>query len=47
MYIVVTDPEDAFTIFNTCIQKDPFYEWAKPWLGDGLLTSRGKLHNIP
>ncbi|KAL4708511.1 hypothetical protein ACJJTC_014119 [Scirpophaga incertulas] len=35
---VVTDPDDFFTVANTCFQKDGFYEFAKPWLGEGLVT---------
>ncbi|XP_045780382.1 cytochrome P450 4C1-like [Maniola jurtina] len=35
---VVTDPDDYLTIANTCLQKDNFYEFAKPWLGEGLVT---------
>ncbi|XP_052752817.1 cytochrome P450 4C1-like [Galleria mellonella] len=35
---VVTDPDDFFTVANTCLQKDGFYDFAKPWLGEGLVT---------
>ncbi|CAG9794826.1 unnamed protein product, partial [Diatraea saccharalis] len=27
---------------NTCLEKDDFYEFAKPWLGEGLVTGKGK-----
>ncbi|CAG4961559.1 unnamed protein product [Parnassius apollo] len=37
---VVTDPEDSLTVANACLQKDFMYEFAKPWLGDGLLTGK-------
>ncbi|XP_041985201.1 cytochrome P450 4C1-like [Aricia agestis] len=35
---VVTDPEDCMTISNACLQKDGYYDFAKPWLGEGLVT---------
>ncbi|XP_045539866.1 cytochrome P450 4C1-like [Papilio machaon] len=35
---VVTDPDDCLTVANTCLQKDDFYNFAKPWLGEGLIT---------
>ncbi|CAG4967347.1 unnamed protein product [Parnassius apollo] len=35
---VLTDPEDSLTVANACLQKDTFYEFAKPWLGEGLVT---------
>ncbi|XP_059050485.1 cytochrome P450 4C1-like [Achroia grisella] len=35
---VVTDPDDFFTVANNCLQKDGFYDFAKPWLGEGLVT---------
>ncbi|CAK1594470.1 unnamed protein product [Parnassius mnemosyne] len=37
---VVTDPEDSLTVTNACVQKDVVYEFAKPWLGEGLLTGK-------
>ncbi|XP_022123240.2 cytochrome P450 4C1-like [Pieris rapae] len=37
---VLTDPEDALTVANTCLQKDAFYEFAKCWLGEGLVTGK-------
>ncbi|XP_045780390.1 cytochrome P450 4V2-like [Maniola jurtina] len=36
---LVTDPEDCLTIANTCLQKDGFYDFGKPWFGDGLITA--------
>nr|XP_034837116.1 cytochrome P450 4V2-like [Maniola hyperantus] len=38
-FLVVTDPEDCMLITNTCLQKDAFYDFGKPWLGDGLITA--------
>ncbi|XP_045780375.1 cytochrome P450 4V2-like isoform X2 [Maniola jurtina] len=35
----VTDPDDCLKIANTCLQKDDFYKFAKPWVGDGLVTA--------
>ncbi|CAK1594451.1 unnamed protein product [Parnassius mnemosyne] len=37
---VVADPEDSLTVANACIQKDVIYEFAKPWLGEGLITGK-------
>ncbi|CAK1577858.1 unnamed protein product [Parnassius mnemosyne] len=37
---VLTDPEDCLTVANACLQKDIIYEFAKPWLGEGLLTGK-------
>ncbi|XP_045780271.1 uncharacterized protein LOC123877512 [Maniola jurtina] len=36
---MVTDPEDCLTVANTCLQKDSFYEFGKPWFGEGLITA--------
>lgn len=38
----MTDPDDMFTIANTCLEKDGFYDFAKPWLGEGLVTGKCK-----
>ncbi|RVE52790.1 hypothetical protein evm_002663 [Chilo suppressalis] len=35
---VITDPDDFLTVANACLQKDDFYDFAKPWLGEGLVT---------
>ncbi|XP_069363029.1 cytochrome P450 4V2-like isoform X2 [Maniola hyperantus] len=35
----VTDPDDCLKIANTCLQKDLFYKFIKPWLEEALLTS--------
>ncbi|XP_064074815.1 cytochrome P450 4C1-like [Vanessa tameamea] len=35
---VITDPDDFLTVANTCLQKDGFYDFAKPWIGEGLVT---------
>ncbi|XP_049880698.1 cytochrome P450 4V2-like [Pectinophora gossypiella] len=37
---VICDPDDAMTVANTCLEKDGFYEFAKPWLGEGLVTGK-------
>ncbi|XP_038219474.1 cytochrome P450 4C1-like [Zerene cesonia] len=37
---IVCDPDDALTVANSCLQKDTFYEFAKPWLGEGLVTGK-------
>ncbi|XP_045539865.1 cytochrome P450 4C1-like [Papilio machaon] len=34
----VTDPDDCLTVANTCLQKDVLYNFAKPWVGEGLIT---------
>ena len=40
---IVADPECIRLILNTADPKDPLaYAFAKPWLGDGLLISKGK-----
>ncbi|XP_045780401.1 cytochrome P450 4C1-like isoform X2 [Maniola jurtina] len=36
---LVTDPDDCLKIANTCLQKDNFYKFIKPWLGEALLTA--------
>ncbi|CAG5014176.1 unnamed protein product [Parnassius apollo] len=35
----LTDPEDFMTVANSCLEKGFLYDFAKPWLGEGLLTS--------
>nr|XP_034837117.1 cytochrome P450 4C1-like [Maniola hyperantus] len=35
---LVTDPDNCLKIANICLQKDSFYKFLKPWLGEGLLT---------
>ncbi|XP_037295816.1 cytochrome P450 4C1-like [Manduca sexta] len=37
---VVTDPDECFTVANACLEKDTFYDFAKPWLGEGLVTGK-------
>uniref|UniRef100_A0A2A4JSD1 Cytochrome P450 n=1 Tax=Heliothis virescens TaxID=7102 RepID=A0A2A4JSD1_HELVI len=37
---IVTDPDASFTIANSCLEKDGFYDFAKPWLGEGLVTGK-------
>ncbi|CAH0721107.1 unnamed protein product, partial [Brenthis ino] len=34
----ISDPDDFLTVANTCLEKDSFYEFLKPWVGEGLLT---------
>lgn len=44
---MITDPEDAFTVANTCLEKDDFYDFAESWLGVGLIIaklSKWKVH---
>ncbi|KAI5645675.1 cytochrome p450 domain-containing protein [Phthorimaea operculella] len=36
---ILTDPEDCYLVGNSCLDKDVVYDVAKPWLGDGLVTS--------
>ncbi|CAK1594475.1 unnamed protein product [Parnassius mnemosyne] len=35
----LTDPDDFITVANSCLDKGFLYDFAKPWLGDGLLTA--------
>ncbi|XP_052744944.1 cytochrome P450 4V2 [Bicyclus anynana] len=35
----VADPNDFLKVANTCFEKDEVYEYAKPWMGNGLVTS--------
>ncbi|GBP32546.1 Cytochrome P450 4C1 [Eumeta japonica] len=45
---VVTNPQDAETVLNTCLEKDFFYKFAYPWIGQGLVTATvptWKLHH--
>ncbi|CAG9569438.1 unnamed protein product [Danaus chrysippus] len=44
---VITDPDDFLTVSNACLEKDPFYNFSKNWLGNGLITaptSKWKVH---
>ncbi|XP_032523532.2 cytochrome P450 4V2-like [Danaus plexippus] len=44
---VITDPDDFLTVSNACLEKDPFYNFCKNWLGNGLIsapTSKWKVH---
>ncbi|KAF9409933.1 hypothetical protein HW555_010824 [Spodoptera exigua] len=43
IYYAITDPEDALTAANACLQKHFTYDYAKPWLGEGLITSSGEI----
>ncbi|KAJ8709484.1 hypothetical protein PYW08_009488 [Mythimna loreyi] len=36
----VTDPDDCNTIASTCLDKDPIYDFSKPWLGESLFTAK-------
>ncbi|CAG4961426.1 unnamed protein product [Parnassius apollo] len=36
---VLTDAGDFMTVANTCLEKGILYDFAKPWLGEGLLTA--------
>ncbi|XP_026724525.1 cytochrome P450 4C1-like, partial [Trichoplusia ni] len=37
---VVTDPDDTYTVLNTCLEKDYVYEFVKPFLGDSLIAAK-------
>ncbi|KAJ8715374.1 hypothetical protein PYW07_009856 [Mythimna separata] len=37
---LITDPEDSLTVAASCMEKDPYYNFAKPWLGHGLVTAK-------
>ncbi|KAJ8715359.1 hypothetical protein PYW07_009841 [Mythimna separata] len=37
---IITDPDDCNTIATTCMEKDPVYEFTKPWFGESLIASR-------
>ncbi|CAD0205630.1 unnamed protein product [Chrysodeixis includens] len=41
LYYLITDPDDALTAANACMQKHFIYDYVKAWLGEGLLTSSG------
>ncbi|CAH2097054.1 unnamed protein product [Euphydryas editha] len=43
---IVTDPDDFLTVSNACLQKDGFYEFAKPWLGEGLVTGNVSIWKV-
>ncbi|XP_061380021.1 cytochrome P450 4V2-like isoform X1 [Danaus plexippus] len=36
---VLTDPEDSLTVSNACLHKDRVYDFAKNWIGNGLITA--------
>ncbi|CAH2056502.1 unnamed protein product, partial [Iphiclides podalirius] len=36
---MVSDPDDALTVANTCFKKNFMYKFAKPWVGNGLITA--------
>ncbi|CAG9569440.1 unnamed protein product [Danaus chrysippus] len=36
---VLTDPEDCLTVSNACFHKDRVYDFAKNWIGNGLITA--------
>ncbi|OWR45821.1 cytochrome P450 4C1 like protein, partial [Danaus plexippus plexippus] len=36
---VLTDPEDCLTVSNACLHKDRVYDFAKNWIGNGLITA--------
>ncbi|CAB3257676.1 unnamed protein product [Arctia plantaginis] len=38
---VVSDPEEAYTIVSSSVDKKVIYDIAKPWLGNGLFTASG------
>lgn len=42
----VSDPDDSYTILNTCLEKDDLYNFGKPFLGESLITAKGELNPI-
>ena len=38
----MSDPEDYATVAHTCLKKNIFYEFLKPWIGQGLVTEPRK-----
>ncbi|OWR51567.1 hypothetical protein KGM_206182 [Danaus plexippus plexippus] len=36
---LITDPDDFLTVSNACLEKDPFYNFCKNWLGNGLISA--------
>ncbi|KAJ8709621.1 hypothetical protein PYW08_009625 [Mythimna loreyi] len=41
IYYLVSDPEDALVVANTCLEKHFLYRFAKYWIGEGLVTGSG------
>lgn len=39
--VVIADAQDAYTAANSCLQKHFAYDFAKLWLGNGLLIAPG------
>nr|XP_049704984.1 cytochrome P450 4V2-like [Helicoverpa armigera] len=42
-FYIVTDPDDSILIANTCLNKSYFYDFAKNFLGTGLITADASL----
>ncbi|CAH2056498.1 unnamed protein product, partial [Iphiclides podalirius] len=36
---IIAEPDDALTVANACLGKHSMYDFAKPWLGNGLITA--------
>ncbi|KAJ0170832.1 hypothetical protein K1T71_013604 [Dendrolimus kikuchii] len=40
---VLTNPEDCYTVANTCMEKHDIYKFTKGFLGEGLMTAPGSV----
>ncbi|KAG6449913.1 hypothetical protein O3G_MSEX006297 [Manduca sexta] len=40
---MITNPQDALTAANSCLQKHLAFEWVKPWLGNSIFMSTGEI----
>ncbi|CAK1586636.1 unnamed protein product [Parnassius mnemosyne] len=47
-FIILSDPEDARMVANNFLEKPYFYNFARLWLKDGLVTAPGSIwkHNV-
>ncbi|XP_041979475.1 cytochrome P450 4g1-like [Aricia agestis] len=41
--VVISNPEDAKLVANTCIEKPHYYRFSREWVGDGLITAPGHI----
>ncbi|CAG9111898.1 unnamed protein product [Plutella xylostella] len=46
LYVVITNPDDAQIILETCLQKDSSYRFLQKWLGNGLFVAPVDLWKI-
>nr|XP_037876478.1 uncharacterized protein LOC101744633 [Bombyx mori] len=42
-HYIITDPKDALTVANACLQKHFVYSFGSRWLGNGLITGSGEI----